>query len=107
MLSEQDRELADQRAEAERNAGIDAICRKVAGVGQEAWLVSGKPGPRECTDCDEPISPARLQAAPFAQRCIHCQTARERPIRGKANPGTGCQPVNGRSTGWLSEEKRR
>jgi RNA polymerase-binding transcription factor len=26
-----------------------------------------------CEDCDAPISPARLQALPFARRCITCQ----------------------------------
>ena len=76
-LSNQDYELADRRAEAERETGINAIQRKVADVPQEAWLASGKPGNRECIDCDEPISPARLQAAPFTKRCIHCQTAKE------------------------------
>ena len=26
-----------------------------------------------CIDCESPIAPARLQAAPEAARCIHCQ----------------------------------
>ena len=26
-----------------------------------------------CEDCEEPISPARLRALPFARRCIACQ----------------------------------
>ena len=74
-LSNQDYELADRRAEAEREAGIDAIQRQVQ---QEAWLdPKGKPGIRECVDCDEQISPARLIAAPFTKRCIHCQTEKE------------------------------
>jgi DnaK suppressor protein len=27
-----------------------------------------------CTDCGEPIDPARLKALPAAERCIRCQT---------------------------------
>jgi DnaK suppressor protein len=30
-----------------------------------------------CEDCDEPISPARLRALPFARRCIKCQEQAE------------------------------
>ena len=26
-----------------------------------------------CEDCDEPISPGRLRALPFARRCVTCQ----------------------------------
>ena len=32
-----------------------------------------------CRDCGEPIGTARLDANPFADRCIDCQTVRERP----------------------------
>ncbi len=28
-----------------------------------------------CVDCDEEISPKRLKAVPWAQRCIQCQEA--------------------------------
>ena len=31
-----------------------------------------------CRDCGEPIGAARLDANPFADRCINCQTVRER-----------------------------
>lgn len=31
-----------------------------------------------CRDCGEPIGTARLDANPFADRCIDCQTDRER-----------------------------
>lgn len=31
-----------------------------------------------CCDCEEPIPPARRAAAPFAVRCINCQTIHER-----------------------------
>ena len=30
-----------------------------------------------CEDCDEPISPARLRAMPFARRCVKCQEQAE------------------------------
>lgn len=30
-----------------------------------------------CTDCGEPIARARLDAAPAASRCLHCQEASE------------------------------
>jgi DnaK suppressor protein len=26
-----------------------------------------------CVDCDEPISPKRLEAVPWASRCLSCQ----------------------------------
>jgi RNA polymerase-binding protein DksA len=32
----------------------------------------------DCTDCGQPIAPARLQAQPAARRCIACQTVWER-----------------------------
>lgn len=32
----------------------------------------------DCTDCGEPIEPARKRAMPSARRCISCQTKRER-----------------------------
>ncbi len=31
-----------------------------------------------CIDCDEPISPKRLVAVPWAARCIHCQDTFEK-----------------------------
>jgi len=31
----------------------------------------------DCLQCGEPIAHARLQAQPFASRCIDCQSARE------------------------------
>jgi DnaK suppressor protein len=30
-----------------------------------------------CTDCDGAIAPIRLQALPFATRCVDCETRRE------------------------------
>ncbi len=32
----------------------------------------------DCIDCGDAIPAARLLAAPFAARCIHCQSAFER-----------------------------
>ncbi len=37
-----------------------------------ARMPSG-PSETHCVDCDEPISQRRLQAVPWATRCIHCQ----------------------------------
>lgn len=34
--------------------------------------------PAACIDCGEDIEPARMQAAPFARRCIACQEQYER-----------------------------
>lgn len=34
-----------------------------------------------CTDCGETIPMARLEAYPFADRCIRCATAAESPAR--------------------------
>jgi DnaK suppressor protein len=31
-----------------------------------------------CEDCDEPISPRRLDAIPWARVCVKCQEARDR-----------------------------
>lgn len=36
-----------------------------------------------CTDCSEPIDPARLEVAPTAERCVVCQ---ERHDRSYAHP---------------------
>ena len=30
-----------------------------------------------CIDCDQPISPARLSALPFAEVCVECQSRRD------------------------------
>lgn len=39
----------------------------------------------QCTDCGEPIARARLQAQPWAARCIDCQEQHER-VHGHAVP---------------------
>jgi len=33
-----------------------------------------------CTECDEPISPRRLDALPWTDLCLHCQEAREQGL---------------------------
>ncbi len=60
-------DFADARRDLdEYQAGRTALAR----------LESGDYG--TCTDCGQAIAPARLQAQPFAVRCIACQTLRER-----------------------------
>ena len=34
-----------------------------------------------CAECEEPISPARLAALPWAERCIRCQHAADQELR--------------------------
>lgn len=60
-------EQAEQRAAQEREAGI----RFARSVVEQA-------GTAICEDCGVEISRARRAAAPFATRCIDCQTAAER-----------------------------
>lgn len=56
-------DLAAERAEMERDAGIAV-----------AAIALKQPGSTECIDCGDPISTKRRLAAPFACRCIDCQT---------------------------------
>jgi len=35
-------------------------------------------GQRLCKECEEPLSPARLNANPSAVRCVECQTDHDR-----------------------------
>jgi len=60
-------ELADLRAEQERDHGI----------GRARYAVR-RTGGHVCTDCGEAIEPERRDAAPFAIRCIDCQIIYER-----------------------------
>lgn len=61
-------EAAVERATSER---IAQVCRDVA-----------QRGATHCDDCGVEIDLARQQAAPFAVRCVHCQTSAERRMRG-------------------------
>lgn len=63
-------ELADLRAEQERETGI-----------RRASAAVSRPGQRWCIDCTEEIDEARRKAAPFARRCITCAQILERSGR--------------------------
>ena len=64
-------DLAELRAEQEREAAIGAAGRLVSAAGSD-----------DCLDCCEPIEAMRKAAAPFAKRCIGCQEAHERELKG-------------------------
>ncbi|WP_157019626.1 TraR/DksA C4-type zinc finger protein [Mesorhizobium xinjiangense] len=59
-------ELADLRAEQEREAGILAARSKLAGTGSI-----------ECVECGTPIDVARRIALPSASRCVDCARCEE------------------------------
>lgn len=57
-----------------------------------------------CMDCDEPISPARLQALPEGQTCVRCQDRLER--LGRPRP-RGRRPTRDtKGTGILRRDPR-
>lgn len=60
-------DLAEDRMDFERS--------RLSGIFQARVAPSGF---TECDDCGDPIPAARLAAAPFATRCIHCQEIFER-----------------------------
>ncbi len=66
-------ELADRRAEQEREAGVARI---------QAAL-RGRTDVYVCIDCDNPIPDARKAANPNATRCIDCETFIERRQNGR------------------------
>lgn len=59
-------ELAEQRAEQERDAAVSRTVSALVGAGTA-----------DCVDCREPIDPARKAALPSANRCFDCQSLRE------------------------------
>lgn len=63
-------ELADYRAEQEREAGIRRAREAINGAGAIM-----------CIDCPDEIEPARRRACPSAERCSTCQTRFERNRR--------------------------
>ncbi len=63
-------ELADLRAEQERERGIKAA--------QQALLQAGR---EDCMSCGAEIEPERREALPSARRCVECQTAFEKVKR--------------------------
>jgi phage/conjugal plasmid C-4 type zinc finger TraR family protein len=58
--------LADARAEQERAAGVARVTATISRIGA-----------RDCADCGREIPAARRNAAPFARRCVNCQTIHE------------------------------
>jgi len=71
-------QYASERELALRNVDRDStLLRQVkAGLGR---IHDGSFG--TCTDCESAISPKRLAAVPWAQRCIQCQEAADRAGR--------------------------
>lgn len=65
-------ELADLRAEQEREAGIQAARKALATQGS-----------RVCVGCGEEIEAERRAALPSAKRCLQCQQRLERFRRRK------------------------
>ncbi|WP_435656068.1 TraR/DksA C4-type zinc finger protein [Brucella pituitosa] len=63
-------ELADLRAEQERERGIKAA--------QQALLQEGR---EDCVACGAAIEPERREAMPSARRCVECQTELEKAKR--------------------------
>lgn len=66
-------ELAEHRVAQERDAGVRRIHLAVYDEGASA-----------CKDCGEAIPAARRKAAPFARRCIACQTHFEKNMKRSA-----------------------
>ncbi|MAZ84137.1 MAG: molecular chaperone DnaK [Hoeflea sp.] len=63
-------DLAELRAEQEREAAIRA-----------AGLAVSRPGSPDCVECGDPIGNERRAAAPFATRCVSCAERQERNRR--------------------------
>jgi len=61
-----DIEIALMQAASETLRALDAALGRLA-VGRYG----------NCTDCGDPIAPSRLEALPFAARCVECESARE------------------------------
>ena len=53
----------------------------VRALADQARKQASRPSTGVCTDCDEAIGVERLQAMPFAERCICCQTVHEKETR--------------------------
>lgn len=66
-MDERDFDRAEAITAAERDSAAARAARAVQAIGQS-----------ECEDCGATLSPERIVAAPFATRCIACQTAFER-----------------------------
>lgn len=66
-----DADRAQLREEQEREAAIQAAMLIQGGI------VIERDGKRWCADCGDAISDARLEAVPYAMRCVHCQQLSE------------------------------
>ena len=75
----QDGDDAPQR-EAERELDMAMADRDIALQGQmsRALVRLQAPDYGICTDCGSPIAFDRLQLEPWAERCVPCESARER-----------------------------
>lgn len=63
-----DRAIERDRAAVEKS--VNSIIRLVSAAGDS--------GAKDCIDCGDEIPPARRKAAPWSDRCVHCQEGRER-----------------------------
>lgn len=66
-FDERDYERAEALANAEREAGVEAL-RADSGERPREYR-----GVRYCLDCDDPIDPRRIDALPSVVRCAFCQ----------------------------------
>ena len=75
----QDDDDAPQR-EAERELDMAMADRDIALQGQMSRALARLQAPEYgiCTDCGRPISFDRLQLEPWAERCVPCESTRER-----------------------------
>lgn len=77
--------------EVQRSMAVEALSRKTALLRQvtEALkrIAGGKYG--VCQACQEPISPKRLAALPWAALCFECQQAAENALFADAKPRLG------------------
>lgn len=73
-MSGQASEAAIERGEALVEA------ERVASIARSTALMT-RPGTTHCEDCGEETDAERRKAAPFARRCLDCQTIFERKTR--------------------------
>ena len=67
----------DQQDRISTGMMLQHLSRQIRGIDEALERVAkGEYG--TCVDCGEAIAPNRLQANPSAQRCLECQTKRER-----------------------------
>lgn len=69
-MDERDFEMSERKVALERDSQIGRATAAVTGRGSE-----------DCVQCGYPIPAARRAAAPFAERCVECQEAKEKGSR--------------------------